>query len=289
MTDPETTQRDCGLNPRVETFCMSFQSEAGKGTALADVQNSVDSRNIAIDRVGVRGVRYPIEVMERGGGLQRTPGTFTLLVDLPEEYKGTHMSRFLEVLGEQTGPIGGDTIARILGNLRSRLRSKSARLEVRFTLFREKAAPVTERVGMMAYECGFIGTTDPECPLQLLVVCPISTLCPCSKEISDYGAHNQRGYVTATIAPQGPLWFEDVIDMIEQSASAPLYPVLKRIDEKFVTELAYDNPRFVEDVVREVAIRFDRTAAIRSYQVEVENHESIHDHNAYAYIQRTKA
>jgi GTP cyclohydrolase I len=268
---------------------MSFESGAATSMALADVQSSPDSRNIAIDRVGVRGVKYPIEIRERGDGLQRTVGNFTLLVDLPEEYKGTHMSRFLEVLGDHAGALGPESIARILSGLRMRLRSQSARLEVRFTLFRSKAAPVTERVGMMAYECGFIGSSDPPKEIQMLVMCPVATLCPCSKEISSYGAHNQRGYVTVKVAVSGTLWFEDLIDMIEGSASAPLYPVLKRIDEKFVTEQAYENPRFVEDVVREVAMRFDQTDAIRSYQIEVENHESIHDHNAYAFLEREKA
>jgi GTP cyclohydrolase I len=266
---------------------MSFESEAAKRLPLVDVQSSADSRNIAIDKVGVRVVKFPIDLKEKGGGTQRTVGTFTLVVDLPQEFKGTHMSRFLEVLGEHRGPISGETIPTILRKLREVLKSKSAQMEVRFTLFREKVAPVTKKTGMMGYQCGFNASTESD-EFELIVTCPVTTLCPCSKEISQYGAHNQRGYVRVKLRPDGLLWLEDVIDLIEQSGSAPLYPVLKRPDEKFVTELAYDNPRFVEDVVREVALRFDRLSSVCAYEIEVENHESIHDHNAYAFISRTK-
>lgn len=265
--------------------------------ALADVQSSPDFREIAVDRVGVKGVKHPIFVPEKSGRVQATTGTFTLLVDLPKEVRGAHMSRFLEVLGEHTGgdfaPMNRNSVASILNDLRARLKSNSARLEVRFTFFRQKVAPVSGSVGMMAYECGFTGNTDIEDEFQILVTCPVATLCPCSKAISDVGAHNQRGYVSVSITPSpeaagGEIWLEDVIDMIEQSGSAPLYPVLKRVDEKFVTEQAYRNPRFVEDVVREIALRFDRTDSIKAYRIEVENHESIHDHNAYAFLERVK-
>jgi GTP cyclohydrolase I len=198
------------------------------------------------------------------------------------------MSRFLEVLGEQEGPLNRSVIQELLKKLKARLRSQCARLEVKFQIFAEKAAPVTEKVGYMAYECGFEAHTDSIDGFHMLLQCPISTVCPCSKEISDYGAHNQRGLVSVKVNPTGELGFEQLIQAIEASGSAPLYPVLKREDEKFVTELAYNNPRFVEDVVREVAGRFDQIEAIHSYQIEVENYESIHDHNAYAFIERTK-
>lgn len=256
--------------------------------ALVDIQSTKDSRNIPIDKVGVRKVKYPMQVLERGNGTQQTVGEFTLTVDLPQEFKGTHMSRFLEILGEHNQDVSGETVQEILAKLRDRLHAETAHIEVKFTLFRAKAAPVTGKVGMMGYECGFIAAGGKTNDFWLHLVVPVTTLCPCSKEISDFGAHNQRGYVTVRVRPEGMLWLEDVIDMIEASGSAQLYPVLKRPDEKFVTEQAYQNPRFVEDMVREVAIAFDNEPRILAYEIEVENHESIHDHNAYAYIQRQK-
>jgi GTP cyclohydrolase IB len=198
------------------------------------------------------------------------------------------MSRFLEVLGEHNHDLSPETIPTILDRLREKLDADTAHLEVRFTLFREKAAPVTGKVGMMGYECGFSAWGGTRDCFNLLLTVPVATLCPCSKEISSYGAHNQRGYVTVRVQPKGILWLEDVIDMIEACGSTPLYPVLKRPDEKWVTERAYDNPRFVEDMVREVALKFDQDDRVVSYEIEVENHESIHDHNAYAFLARTK-
>lgn len=272
-------------------------SEMSSGVSpvqLVDIQNLVDSRDIAIDKVGVRRVRYPIHVKSKAGGTQQSVGEFSLTVDLPREFKGTHMSRFLEVLGEHNHDISGETIPTILAQLRARLNAKTAYLEVRFTLFREKAAPVTGKTGMMGYEVGFTAQGGETDRFLLNLVVPVATLCPCSREISDYGAHNQRGYVTVQVEPApdlegGILWLEDVIDLIEAAGSSPLFPVLKRPDEKWVTERAYDNPRFVEDMVREVALSFDGHPGIRAYSIEVENHESIHDHNAYAYLARTKS
>ena len=259
-----------------------------KATPLADIQSTIDERNIPIDRVGVRKVKYPMHVRERDNGMQHTVGEFTLTVDLPHEYKGTHMSRFLEVLGEHNHDLSPETIPDILTQLRGRLNAESAHLDVRFIFFREKAAPVTGKVGMMGYECGFSATGGAKNDFELVLIVPVATLCPCSREISDRGAHNQRGYVSVRVRPQGLLWLEEVIDMIEAAGSCALYPVLKRPDEKWVTERAYDNPRFVEDLVREVALAFDREARILAYEIEVENHESIHDHNAYAYLKREK-
>ncbi len=256
---------------------------------LVDIQNSRDERNIPIDRVGVRNVKYPINVRERDNGIQRTVGTFSLAVDLPRQFKGTHMSRFLEVLGRHSYEIGGETIPVILSELLERLEAQTAHLDVRFVLFREKAAPVTGKKGMMGYECGFIASGGLEEDFEIYLNVPVTTLCPCSKEISAFGAHNQRGYVQVKVRPEGILWLEDVIDLVEASASAPLYPVLKRPDEKFVTEQAYLNPRFVEDMVREVSVRLDRLPNVISYEIEVENHESIHDHNAYALLKRRVA
>jgi len=234
----------------------------------------------------VRGVKHPITVLEKAGGTQRTVGNFTLTVDLPHHFKGTHMSRFIEVLGEHGHDMSAATLPTILQNLRDRLHAEAAHLEVHFTYFLEKAAPVTGRKGMMGYECGFLAAGGTEEEMELLLTVPVTTLCPCSKEISENGAHNQRGYVRVRIQPEGMLWLEDAIAMIEGAASAPLYPVLKRPDEKYVTELAYANPRFVEDLVREVALAFDAHPNVGGYEIEVENHESIHDHNAYAYLKR---
>lgn len=256
---------------------------------LVDIQSSQDERNIPIDKVGVRKVKYPIHVRERDNGPQHTVGEFTLTVDLPREFKGTHMSRFLEVLAEHSHDVCAETMPDIINKLRDRLKAETAHVVVNFTYFREKAAPVTGKKGMMGYLCGFEASGGSEIEFLLNLTVPVTTLCPCSKEISEFGAHNQRGYVTVKVRPTGKLWLEDVIDMIEASGSAQLYPVLKRPDEKFVTEQAYKNPRFVEDMVREVALTFDADDRIASYEIEVENHESIHDHNAYAYLKRDKS
>jgi len=253
---------------------------------LVDIQNSKDHRKIPIDKVGVRNVKYPIEVRVREGGFQNTVGIFTLTVDLPHDFKGTHMSRFLEVLGLHSDDISSSSIPAILSDLRSRLNAETAHLDVVFTYFREKAAPVTGKKGMMGYECGFYATAGAVDDFIMYVNVPVTTLCPCSKEISDYGAHNQRGYVKLRVRPTGHIWLEELIEAIESVASSPLYPVLKRPDEKYVTEQAYMNPRFVEDMVREVAIKMDQRNDLLAYAIEVENHESIHDHNAYAGISR---
>ncbi len=275
----------------VELYVMSLRAveSSNSNIPLVDIQSTPDTRNIAIDKVGVRAVKYPIQVRERDNGTQHSVGIFSLTVDLPQEYKGTHMSRFLEVLSEHNHDLSAETIPLVIQRLREKLKAATAQLEVKFTLFREKAAPVTGKKGMMGYDCGFIASGGDDVVFGLHLCVPVATLCPCSKEISSYGAHNQRGYVTVKITPKGQLWLEDVIDMIEAAGSAPLYPVLKRPDEKFVTEQAYDNPRFVEDLVREVALAFDRDDRVSAYEIEVENHESIHDHNAYAYLKRIKS
>ncbi|HLK15338.1 MAG TPA: GTP cyclohydrolase FolE2 [Fimbriimonadaceae bacterium] len=261
-------------------------------TILADMQAAPDVRNIPIDRVGVRGVKYPMHVRGRDGEMQHTVGHFTLTVDLPKEFKGTHMSRFVEVLSEHNHDLSVETIPAVLEKLRRRLSAKTAHLEVTFLLFMEKAAPVTGKTGMMGFECGFLATGGATNELQLELVVPVTTLCPCSKEIADRGAHNQRGYVRLKLTPdrsRETLWLEDLIETVEAAGSAPLYPLLKRPDEKYVTELAYDNPRFVEDMVREVALALDADRRVLSYEIEVENHESIHDHNSYAYLKRERA
>lgn len=266
---------------------MSDKTPAG-AASLADIQSREDERNIPIDRVGVRNVRYPMLILDRERGTQHTIGTFSLTVDLPHNHKGTHMSRFLELLGESADEIGVESIPQVLAKMRERLHSEVSHLHVKFTFFRCKKAPVTGRAGMMGYDCEFIATGGAKEDFVMVVHVPVTTLCPCSKEISARGAHNQRGFVTAKLRFEGRLWLEEVIDMIEATASCELFPVLKRPDEKWVTEKAYDTPRFVEDMVREVALAFDKEPRIKSYEVEVENEESIHAHNAYACLARTK-
>lgn len=255
---------------------------------LPDMQATRDPRNIAIDKVGVRGVKYPIQVLDRANERQHTIGNFTLTVDLPSEFKGTHMSRFLEALNEHDGEISVANLPTLLGSLTERLHAECAHVDVEFPFFIKRHAPVTGKAGMMEYTCGFNAEKNGHFKLEMRLNVPIATLCPCSKEISEYGAHNQRGMVTVKVRTSDHVWLEEIIDMIEASASCALFPVLKRPDEKFVTEKAYENPRFVEDVVREIALRFNQDDRIRSYSVEVENFESIHAHNAYAFLERTK-
>jgi len=254
--------------------------------ALADVQQTPDERNIAIDKVGVRAVKHPITVLDRASETQQTIGEFELTVNLPHHFKGTHMSRFLEVLSDHQAEVSADGLAAMLGELRERLDAASARIVVHFPFFIKKAAPVTHKEGFMEYRCGFDATQNGSIEIDVLVEVPIATLCPCSKEISEYGAHNQRGLATARVRLAEHVWLEELIEIIESCASTPLYPVLKRPDEKFVTEHAYDRPRFVEDVVREIALAFDKDRRIASYEIEVENFESIHAHNAYAQLKR---
>jgi GTP cyclohydrolase IB len=255
---------------------------------LVDIQATHDKRNIPIDKVGVRNVHYPMLLKDCERGIQHTVGDFSLTVDLPHHHKGTHMSRFLEVLGEHENEISVESIPQILGKLRERLNAETSHLHVKFEFFRCKKAPVTGKAGMMGYNCEFIASGGSIEDFVMVVHVPVTTLCPCSKEISARGAHNQRGVVTAKLRFEGFLWLEEVIDMIEATASCDLYPVLKRPDEKWVTERAYDTPRFVEDMVREVALALDREPRVKQYEIEVENFESIHAHNAYAYLARTK-
>lgn len=254
--------------------------------SLPDIQKTPDQRNIPIDKVGVRKVQFPIAVLDRANDRQHTIGDFSLTVDLPAEFKGTHMSRFLEVLSAHNREISVKALPDFLQTLRDRLKAQKAHLEVRFPFFMAKPAPVTEKVGQMPYECGFDADYNGGFHITLFAKVPVATLCPCSKEISAYGAHNQRGWVTVRVNASDHIWLEEIIEMIEGASSSPLFPVLKRPDEKWVTEHAYDNPRFVEDMVREVALAFDSDERITSFEVEVENEESIHAHNAYAYLKR---
>lgn len=255
---------------------------------LPDIQKTPDTRNIPIDKVGVRGVKFPIVVLDRSNDRQHTIGNFTLAVDLPSEFKGTHMSRFLEVLNSHGREISVNSLPGLVHEMSQRLNAKQAHVEVTFPFFMVKKAPVSGIEGMMEFTCGFNACGNGNFDIELYVRAAVATLCPCSKEISKYGAHNQRGWVTTLVKTSSHVWLEEIIEIIESSASCALFPVLKRPDEKWVTERAYENPRFVEDLVREVALKFDSEARIISYKIEVENEESIHSHNAYAYLERNK-
>ncbi len=254
---------------------------------LHDTQNQRDRRGIAIDRVGVRGLRYPIQVRDKARKLQHTVATVTLTVDLPHHFKGTHMSRFVEVLNEFGPVLHVDNIQTILRDLARRLDAKNSHVTFEFPFFLEKRAPATGAVGLMDYVVRFDATLEKKrTDFVVTVVVPVATLCPCSKAISDRGAHNQRGQVAYSVRSAKPIWIEDMIILVEKSASCELYSLLKRPDEKAVTERAYDNPVFVEDLVRSVAARSNRDRNITWYRVEAENFESIHNHNAYALVEK---
>lgn len=258
-------------------------------THLKDTQSEPDFRQIAIDRVGVKALRYPLRIRDKAHESQHTIATCALTVDLPHHHKGTHMSRFVEVLNEFGPELHVDNIRTLLADLVARLDSENAHVDFEFPFFLGKAAPVSEAVGLMDYTVRFAATLEKGVvDFVVTVIVPVTTLCPCSKAISARGAHNQRGHVTLAIRFTKPIWIEDLIRLVEDSASSELYSLLKRTDEKAVTERAYDNPVFVEDLVRNVAERADAHPDITWYCVEAENFESIHNHNAYARIERRR-
>ncbi len=257
---------------------------------LNDTQSERDDRMISIDRVGVKNLRYPVQIRDKARALQNTVATVTLAVDLPHQHKGTHMSRFIEVLSSHGPVLGVREISAIPLELIERLKAETAHIEFRFPFFLEKKAPVTGAAGLMDYEVTFeVSATRDTVDFVLWVEVPVTTLCPCSKAISARGAHNQRGIVTFGVRFREPIWIEDLVRLVEDCASCELYSLLKRPDEKVVTERAYDNPVFVEDLVRNVAARSNKQENIVWYRVEAENFESIHNHNAYAMIESEKA
>lgn len=267
---------------------MSTTLKPRSPAGMPDVQGSSDVRNVAIDKVGVKAVRYPITLRQACGGEQNTVATINLYVSLPKHKKGTHMSRFLEILNKHHRAITPAQIIPILQEMKSRLDAADAHIEMTFPYFIEKAAPVTGAKGLMDYVCTFEGTSNGSDDFILGVKAPATSLCPCSKEISIYGAHNQRCEITAKVRINKMLWIEDLVKIMEGAASAPVYAVLKRPDEKFVTEQAFDNPKFVEDIIRDLAVALDKEDRVTWYQIESENFESIHNHNAYAMIERDK-
>jgi len=256
---------------------------------LRDVQNSLDVRRIPVQKVGIKNLRYPIVVLDRRNESQHTVATINMFVDLPHRFKGTHLSRFIELMNHCRGRVSVHQMGAILKAMIDRFESETAHIEIRFPYFIEKAAPASGAKSLMDYDCAFIATMNSgkkkdALDLVLEVSVPVTTLCPCSKEISRHGAHNQRSRVTIQVRTLRLVWLEDLIEIAESAASSPLYSLLKREDEKSVTEHAYKNPRFAEDIVRTVAVRLRDDKRILWYQVETENFESIHNHNAYALV-----
>ena len=258
-------------------------------TRIEDVQNTPDVRRLAIDKVGIKSIRHPVKVKDKTGGVQHTVAMFNMYVHLPHNFKGTHMSRFVEILNMNEREISIENFESILREMVKRLEANSGHIEMTFPYFISKAAPISGVKSLLDYEVTFIGEIkDGEYSITVKVLVPVTSLCPCSKKISDYGAHNQRSHVTITARINDFIWVEDLIRIVETQASSELYGLLKRPDEKFVTEHAYDNPKFVEDMVRDVAAQLNLEDRIDAYVVESENFESIHNHSAYALIERDK-
>ncbi len=263
------------------THCITTSAE------IEDVQGSADTRQIAINRVGIKDIRHPVRVKDRSEGEQHTIANFNMYVFLPHNFKGTHMSRFVQILNNRERDISVSSFQDMLVEMVDRLESESGHIEMTFPFFINKTAPVTGVKSLLDYEVTLIGEVENKQPsMYTKVVVPVTSLCPCSKSISEYGAHNQRSHVTVTVSTSNFIWIEEIIELVEAEASSELYSLLKRPDEKFITERAYDNPKFVEDVVRDVAGRLNADSRIETYVVEAENFESIHNHSAYARIEK---
>jgi GTP cyclohydrolase IB len=256
---------------------------------MEDVQGSVDARGVAIDEVGIKDLQHPIKVASGAGVAQHTVANLNMSVSLPHDRKGTHMSRFLERLSSQEQAISVESFAALLAETMRHLEASSGQIEMAFPYFIVKKAPVSGAESLMDYRAAIRGSHRPgKTDLWLKVTVPVTSLCPCSKRISAYGAHNQRTHITITAKIAAPIWFEDLIGMAEKVGSSEVYALLKRPDEKYVTERAYDNAKFVEDIVRDAALALNADARVRSYEVEAENFESIHNHSAYAMIKFDK-
>ena len=256
---------------------------------IEDVQSRKDTRQIPINKVGIKDIRHPVRVKDRNMGEQHTIACFNMYVNLPHNFKGTHMSRFVEILNQHEREISVESFKEMLREMAVRLEAESGHIEMRFPYFVSKKAPVSGVESLMDYDVTFVGEIhNGVVEMTIKVVVPVTSLCPCSKKISDYGAHNQRSHVTVTARITDFVWVEEIIDLVEQEASCELYGLLKRPDEKSVTERAYNNPKFVEDMVRDVAARLNQEDRISAYVVESENFESIHNHSAYALIEKNK-
>ncbi len=260
-----------------------------QSATIPDVQGSADKRKIAINKVGIKDIRHPIIVRDRSDGLQHTIATFSMYVFLPHHFKGTHMSRFVKILNDHEKEISVDSFKDMLQEMSEMLEADSGHIEMSFPYFVNKKAPITGVESLLDYNVSLIGEIrDGKTQTQIKVEVPVTSLCPCSKSISDYGAHNQRSHVTVNVRTKGFIWIEEIIELVEKQASCELYGLLKRPDEKYVTEHAYDNPKFVEDMVRDVAGTLNDDERIRAYILESENFESIHNHSAYAMIEHDK-
>jgi len=274
----------------VPVSVMSPKSKQGKkmsSSTIADVQNSADKRQIPINKVGIKDIRHPVRIRDRSGGEQHTIANFNMYVNLPHNFKGTHMSRFVEILNQHEREISVKSFKEMLSEMTERLEAQTGHIEMNFPYFVNKTAPVSKVQSLMDYDVTFLGEiTNKNNNTILKVVVPVTSLCPCSKKISDYGAHNQRSHVTITVRTNQFVWIEELIDIVEQKASCELFGLLKRPDEKHVTERAYNNPKFVEDMVRDIAVSLNEDKRIEGYIVESENFESIHNHSAYAMIEQ---
>ena len=260
-----------------------------KDKQIEDVQGLVDSREIPINRVGIKDLSHPITIQNKDGGTSSSIATFSMSVSLSEDQKGTHMSRFIEILNETETIISAKKFHRLLIDMVERLEAQNGYIEMQFPYFLEKTAPVSKVKSLMDYQVSLVGQIENgHIDSTLEVTIPVKSLCPCSKKISDYGAHNQRSHLTVGINCSNSIWLDDVIKSVEAQASAELYAILKRPDEKYITEQAYNNPKFVEDVVRDVAKEFDNNDKITRYFVHAENFESIHNHSAFAVIEHDK-
>ncbi|MGB9686986.1 MAG: GTP cyclohydrolase FolE2 [Rectinema subterraneum] len=256
---------------------------------MVDVQSFQDDRHIAIQKVGVKGLRYPITLLDKTEKYQHTTAVVNLYANLPRELKGTHMSRFIEVFDEYRHDLSMPNVIRMLRKIRTELDAQIAYTDIHFPYFINKAAPVSGQMAIMSYDCFYEASCSEKGHRFIAgVIVPVQTVCPCSKAISDGGAHNQRGLVTLQVSLGPFFWFEDLIRIVEESGSSELFTLLKREDEKFITEKAYSQPRFVEDVVREVYLKVDALNRFPWFSVEAENFESIHNHSAYAYVEKSE-
>lgn len=258
-------------------------------STIPDIQSSADTREIPINKVGIKEILHPVRVLDRSGGEQHTVAKFNMYVDLPHNFKGTHMSRFVEILNNHEHEISVRSFREMLQEMTQRLEADSGHIEMSFPYFVNKSAPVSGVQSLMDYQIALIGEIKKGVPhTNIKAVVPVTSLCPCSKKISAYGAHNQRSHVTLNVRIHKFVWIEELIDLVEEQASSELYGLLKRPDEKYVTEYAFDNPKFVEDMVRDIAVKLNADERIAAYTVESENFESIHNHSAYAMIEMDK-
>jgi GTP cyclohydrolase I len=263
-------------------------SKKPKVSPIEDVQGRSDTRQIPINKVGIKDIYHPVKVKDRARGEQHTVANFNMYVNLPHNFKGTHMSRFVEILHNER-EISVDSFGKMLEEMTKLLDATAGHIEMTFPYFVMKKAPVSGVESLMNYQATIFGEhRDGKTDVWLKVVVPTTSLCPCSKNISDYGAHNQRSHITLTAKLNEHMWLEELIDVAEAEASCGVFGILKRPDEKYVTERAYDNPKFVEDTVRDVAVALNKDTRVRAYVVESENFESIHNHSAYAMIEHDK-